>query len=166
MPPPQKPVRLYTAFSIADFLLSLIFRCGIAAGLVYCSTQYEENPPVIIIVIAIGVLALLWLGSEQITVYSNRIELSNNSIGEWIFKQKNTVYSYEHLQKASIQQHGSELDSLVAMTLMNMMDKRPSKHIKFFLDYKDGTTQTITTHIHIQQVVQVVDLINQCIKTG
>jgi len=73
-----KPV--YKAASDLDFFMSMLYRLACFAAIVYLWFHYEENPPVIIVASVICSLLFLIIGSDEISVYPDKIIQKSTSI--------------------------------------------------------------------------------------
>src|SRR5688572_12090007 len=94
---------IYRAFSFFDFARTLVLRLVCVVAMVYALAHYEENPVVIIVFACFCVFAILILGDDEITVYSDRIVQSKNSIGSLIFNVKAKTFYLNEIKSAYLE---------------------------------------------------------------
>lgn len=161
--------KLYTAFSLLDFIWSLILRSFCVFAIIYFTTVYNENPAVILFLIIICSILIFILGDEKITIYEDRIEQSDNSFSALLFKSKNKTYLIEDIKLAYIPQKptSSKNEIGVAMLIMTLLPKRRSQlnnSFSIFLDLKNGETKQIETSLGESQIKNLVKDINSLVK--
>lgn len=164
--------KLYTAFSPYNFIGMILLRLAIAIGLVYTLPHFKENPILITIVSIIAAAAIIFLGDDQIVVYTDRLEQSTNSFGDYFFKLKAKTYAIKDIQRIYLEPPpppSSALETGVAILLAAALDpkrgynSRNNKLTKILIDLKDEQTVTILTDLEDKKVAKIIETVNTLI---
>jgi len=164
--------KLYTAFSPYNFIGMILLRLAIAIGLVYTLPHFNENPVLITIVSIIAAAAIIFLGDDQVVVYTDRIEQSTNSFADYFFKLKAKTYAIKDIQHIYLEPPpppSSALETGVAILLAAALnpkrghDSSDKKLTKILIDLKDGQTATILTDLEDKKVAKIIETVNSLI---
>lgn len=161
---------IYRAFSFFEFARTLVLRLVCVVAMVYALAHYEENPVVIIVFACFCMLFILFLGDDQITVYSDRIVQLKNSIGSLIFNAKGKTFYMHEIKTAYLQPKSqpSVLEIGVIATLATVTPNRRSniRTRPIYLELVNGETEEINTCLDIDQMQQIVNQINLVIVSN
>jgi len=160
--------KLYTGFSAFQIFRTLFFRLAALVGILYSLPHYNENPVVIIVLVAFCSLFIFFIGADQIVVYEDRIIQTTDSLAYLIFRSKDKVVEIENIESAflSTRPPSSPSDISVAVILSLILPKsnRTGTYIKpIFFNLKNGKTDQILTHIDNSKMQKIVDLVNSLI---
>jgi hypothetical protein len=163
--------QLYRGFSPYSFLMMVFLRLVCAVGFVLTFPHYNENPVLIVIVCLLCMAFIIFLGDDQITVYSDRVVQSTNSIAEYFFKLKGTTYAISDIKRMypePLRPTGSALEYGVAAVLAATLPKKTSrdKGTKIFVDLSDGRTVTMITGLESGKIKKIIDMVNSLAGTG
>jgi len=154
--------RIYTGFSFFEFIWTLFLRIAAVFGLIYSLFYFDENPIIISLVVFLCLLAILFIGDDQIVLYPDRLVHMTNSFASLIFRQKGKTYEIQNIKCAYLQPKGSGSELAVGMLLAFMLSKRNSSRSRpIFLDLKNGETVRIETYLERNQMKKIVNIINQ-----
>jgi len=157
--------RLYTGFSFFEFINMLFLRLACVFGLIFTLPHYDENPVLIIIVSAICLLLMFFLGDDQIIVYEDRVTQITNSFSSLIFKSKGKTIKmneikYAHLQslpKSSPSEIGVAI-LLAAVLPKGNIDRDKARPI--FFELKNGDTLKFDTNLESNKMKKIVEIVN------
>jgi hypothetical protein len=157
--------KLYTAFSVFQFVWLLLLRLACIVGLVFIVPNYNENPVLIILASALCFLFLLILGDDEITVYQDSVIQTTNSIWNFIFKAKGTTIKISEIKIAYLEKRPAATASeiTVALILASFLPKQNRRHNKstpIFFQLQNGTTIEMLSDLEITKLEKIVELVN------
>lgn len=165
--------KLYTIFSFSSFIWSLILRLACVLGIIYFTTIYNENPPVILFLIIVSSIFIFVTGYDQIDIYSNKIIISDNSFSSLFIKPKGQIYLVDDIKLAYTTEEPksskTEIGIAIAMLMIFLLPKRRSQFNNtstIFLDLKNGETKKIDTSLGQSKICDVVKDINLLAKSN
>ena len=148
-----------------SFIWFLLLRLALVVGLVVSYPHYNENPVVIGIFIFLCIVFILFLGDDEILVYSDKIVLSTNSFASVIFKSKKKVYLISEIKEAYLPPTTITIPEMGLVLLIAMLTKkRTTNHSHpIFLEMTNEKTERIETYLEYDQRKKIVDTINSLI---
>lgn len=159
--------KLLREFSTIDFLLSILFRTILVVGMILSSMHYGENPTAFWVIGFLCLLPLMFIGSDEVVVYENRVVQKKNSLASLLRIQEKTYYiddmSFATLSVPKESTTG-EIAAAVVMILTlpkGSMGHRSRNPIIFRL--VNGTTVYFLTTIPPARMQKVVDVVNELI---
>ena len=159
---------IYKGISYLEFVWTLLLKIVAVIGIVYLLPHYNENPIVISVLVFICSLFILFVGDDQIIVYSNKVTQSTNSFASLIFKFKKREYQISDMSKAYLRPDSTAEEVGVAAILYFLLPKTSSNQQSIgrpiFLDFKNGEKVTITTSLEYSKMKIIVDSINALLK--
>ena len=168
--------RLFSGFPVWDFLVIMAVQFICAFGIVYFTTVYKENPPVITTCICILVLIILFFGVRLFVIYPEKIVFTATDFISVIFRLKQKVYLIKDIKRAYLQQiikkGEGEVVGLVMLEAFLPDSERNNMNESFindkvvFLDLKNGTTIQLQTNYGINKAQRMVTIINNLIKNS
>jgi xanthosine utilization system XapX-like protein len=159
--------RLYTGFSFWESLSMFFARIAATVGLIYALLHFEENPVVIAIVSLLCLLLIVFIGDDQITVYSDRIVQKTNSLASLFYTSKGKVYAIKDIKQASLQPPSTteEIGATVLLAAILPKQNNRSTSRPIFLDLKNGETVRLNTDLNESAMRKIVELVNSLIHT-
>ncbi len=160
--------KLYTVFSISGFIWSLVLRLVCIIAIIYFTTIYNENPPLILFLIIICGIQIFTLGINEIIVYNDRIVQTDNSFSSLLLKSKGQTYLIENIKLAYIPQKpkASANEIGVSLLIMFLLPRRRNEKINsFFIDFKNGETKEIETSLGESKMIELVKDVNTLAKS-
>lgn len=156
---------LYRGFSYSNFIWYLLLRIAVLVGVGSGLLHFDENPVVISIFLLICVLLFLFLGDDQIDVYSDRVVHYNNSLAHLLSLDKPTVYSIKDIRKASLPDTSVGVTgTVVALLLAAVLPKQSGQNsYPIFLELKNGKTVRVQTYLRAHHMKKVVELVNSLV---
>ena len=91
---------IYRGFSFLQFFYMLALRCIVLAALIYTAFQFNENPVLISIVIILGIILWIFVGDDQICIYSDRVTQTDTSLATILFNGKEVSYDIKNIRSA------------------------------------------------------------------
>lgn len=165
----MKAKLIYRAFSFFEFVWSLLLRLACVGALVYALAHFDENPVVISIFAGFCLLFIFILGDDQVSVYSDRVVHSTNSLASLLFGGKGRVYKIDELKKAYLKPEDklpNAFETGVIVLLVALLPKRtranPTHPI--FFDTKSGGTLQLDTHLSHRQMQKIVESVNSLLQ--
>jgi hypothetical protein len=161
--------KLYTAFSVFQFVWMLLLRLACIVGLVFIVPNYNENPVLIILASALCFLFLLILGDDEITVYQDSVIQTTNSIWNFIFKAKGTTIKISEIKIAYLEKRPAATASeiTVALILASFLPKQNKWHNRghnkstpVFFELQNGATIEMLSDLEITKLEKIVELVN------
>ena len=154
---------LFRGFSVFQFIWLLVSRLIAVIAIIISYQHFDENRVVISIFISLCLLFILFIGDEQINVYSDKVVHSNNSIVSLIFKSKGKVYKMTEIKRAYLPPATSVSAPAVGFSVMlaMLLPKNTSNNsYPVFLDMVNGETIRIETWLEAGQLKRMVQVIN------
>ena len=157
---------IYRASSLYSFFQSVILRFICVGCMIYLVFNYGENPTVIIIAEVLCLLFLVLLGSDTITVYSDKIIQSSNSILSLFLK--NREYEIKDIKAASLEVRppstpGETGVALIIAAMMNSIGRRrrlSNDPYPILIELKNGKTIQLLTNFDLDKRKAIVEAIN------
>ena len=157
--------KVYTAFSIFEILWTLVLRMICVIFLIYILVHYEENPTLIIIIAVICLLLILFIGDDQITVYTDKIIQNTNSFGSLIFNNNGTTLKLENIKvaylettkKSSVKELG--MAGIIAF-LLPIQNKNRDKKTLIYFELNSGEILNFETNLEKSKLIKIVELVN------
>lgn len=165
----MKPKLIYHAYSISEFIWTLLLRLACMFAIVYLLTHFDENRIVISIAIGVCLFFIFIIGDDQIFVYSDRIVHSTNSLASILFKTKGKAYEVQEIKTAYLKPEEKMPNALeigVLVLLIAFLPKRTksrSTHPIFF-DTKAGERWQIDTDLSEYEMKKVVETVNHLVR--
>lgn len=156
---------MYRGFSYFNFIWYLFLRIAILVGAGSALLHFDENPVVISIFLFICGLLFLFLGDDQIDVYSDRVVHYNNSVAHLLSLDKPAVYSIKDIRKASLPNTSVGVTgTIVALLVAAVLPKQSGQNpFPIFLELKNGETVRLQTYLRGDHMKKVVALVNSLV---
>lgn len=159
--------KLLREFSTVDYLLSILYRVVLVSVMALSCLHYNENHTAFWIIGFLCFLPLIFIGSDEVIVYENKVVQKKNSLAS-LLKIQERVYYIDDMSFATLsvpkQSTAGEIAGAVVMTLflpMNRVSTKSSNPIIFRL--VDGKTAYFLTRISPAGMQRVVDTVNELI---
>jgi hypothetical protein len=160
--------KLLREFSVVDYFLSILYRALLAGITVLSFMHYDENPTAFWVIFILCFLPLIFIGSDEIIIYENKVVQKKNSIVSLLRIQKTTYYiddmSFAAMSVPKESTTG-EIAGAVMMTLMTpasqVFGAKSRNPIIFRLI--NGNTVYFLTRLSSSQMQRVVDTVNEMI---
>jgi hypothetical protein len=159
--------KLFREFSIVDFFLSILYRAILAGVTIVSFMHYDENPAAFWIIAVLCVVPLIFIGSDEIIVYENKVEQNKNSIISLVLR-KARVYYIDDMNFATLsvpkESTTGEIAGAVVMTLL-----LPKSHVgsksrnPIIFRLVNGKSVYFLTGLSSSQMQRVVDNVNELI---
>lgn len=161
--------RLYTGFSLFEFIWTLFLRLACVFGLIFSLAHYDENPVVIIIVSALCLLFIFLIGDDQVIVYQDKVTQTTNSFSSLIFKSKDKTFNIDQIKSAYLQSppESDPIEIGVAVLLDIALPKRTANRSKtrpIFFELKNGQTVKFDTNLESGKMKRIVETVNSLTK--
>lgn len=165
----MKSKLIYRAFSFFEFIWTLLLRLACVVALVYSLAHYDENPVVISIFACFCLFLIFILGDDQVSVYSDQVVHSTNSLASLLFGAKGRVYKIDELKKAYLKPEEKlpnvfETGVIVLLVALLPRRTRANPTHPIFFDTKTGETLQLDTHLSHGQMQKVVESVNALIQ--
>lgn len=160
---------VYKGISSFEFFKSILYRAVCVGVIVYLILfHYEENPPVILAISIICFLVFIFLGNDEIIIYTDKVVQKYTSIIDAILRSKGKVYEIKDIKSASLPEeirHGvAEIGIilLLAALLSSLLSRRARQNTqrRFYLDLKNGKSITILSDLGENTINEIVRKIN------
>lgn len=161
----MSPKIIYRGFSFLQFFHMLALRCIVLAALIYIAFQFNENPVLISILIILGTLLWLFVGDDQICVFSDRVIQTDTSLATILFNLKEVSYDIKNIKSAYLTPKSSDKGELaVALLFTWLLPKTSSTSERpIFFTMKDGSTIKITTLLDYNEKEKIVNTVNSLV---
>ncbi len=155
---------IYKGASDLEFLQSLLLRVACISAIVYLAFHYNENPPVISVGGVICFLFFVFIGNDEIIVYSDKLVQKDTSIAGFFLKSKFKIYETKSIKAARLPEEAkSSITNVgIAFILASILPIRIRNNTKgqIQLDLKTGETITILTSLGRRRMKRIVETIN------
>lgn len=159
---------LYIAISFYSFIVSLLMKLGVVIAAGYSLLHFNENPPVISIVVVICLAVFIFYGNDEVKVYNDKVVLKTTSLFGAIFNLKPIVFEIKDIKQAYIQPSSDgplELSTVIFLRSFLNTRRSNSNKIRFYLELNNGETRTIFVDLEVNQVKKVIELINSLTRS-
>ncbi len=161
---------VYKGASNLEFLQSLLVRGLFVIAIVCLIFIYEENRPVISVVILICSLFFIFIGNDEIIIYSDKFVQTNTSIARIFYKSGMVVYDLTDIQRVSLPEKEEApgfFDIGVILMLVSLLSRSRQSRYKskqrFYLDLKNGETVIIASSLEQSKMKEIVETINSIV---
>ena len=120
---------------------------------IYAAFHYEENKPVVAIVVAIFIFMILLSGLEYINIYDDRFELVNSSVIPYFTKRQ--IFYYSDLKEVQYDGAATVFTDIIAQRAWN----------KLFVTLKSEEVKNLSTYMFLGQLKEATGQINRLIKS-
>lgn len=154
--------RLYMGFSFLEFIRTLLLRLAATATLIFSVIHIKENPVVIAIISFLSLLAILFLGEDQIIVYSDKVIQKTNSFASLIFNSKDITLEIKNIKSAYLEQANSNAKEIIPIVWLAFIlpKQNINQSTSIFFNLKNGKTIAIETYLEENKMKKIVDIVN------
>lgn len=163
------PKRLYTGFSFINLLWSLVIRVALVIAIILTYPHYNDNPPVIAVVLFLCGLFILVLGNDEIIVYEDRVIETDFSFWKLIFRNRNKTVFFTELKRAYTEEKPKPTltEATVAIAALAIFKTRHPDKYKLntiFFELNDGSTTKWLTDLDSTVVSEITETINSALQ--
>jgi hypothetical protein len=153
---------LYRGFSLLKFGWFWLLRLAVSVAIFYSLASFEENPVVISIFVFLCLMFIVFLGDDQISVYSDKIVHSTNSLYSLIAQSEGEVYEIGSIRRAYLPSNSvSATDAGIILVLAMITPQRAgSRSHPLFLEMTNGETKRLGTYLGYAERKKLVEVIN------
>jgi hypothetical protein len=159
--------KLLREFSTIDYFLGILYRAVLVGVMVLSSLHYDENPTAFWVIGFLCLVPLIFIGSDEIAVYENKVVQKKNSLAS-LLRIQERVYYIDDMSFATLsvpkESTTGEIAAAVVMILTlpkGNMGYKSRNPIIFKL--VNGKTVYFLTTISPTGMQKVVDLVNELI---
>jgi hypothetical protein len=140
----------------------LLLRLAAAAAVFYSLASFEENPVVISIFVFLCLMFILFIGDDQISVYSDKIVHSTNSLFSLFARSDGSVFEISEIRNAYLPSNSvSAIDASIIFILAMLMPRRAgSRSHPLFLEMMDGERKRLETYLGYGEKKKLAEVIN------
>jgi hypothetical protein len=156
---------IYKGTSDSEFLQSILLRAGFLIALAYLAFIYEQNPPIITVLMLICFLSFIYIGNDEIIIYADRVVQTDTSIVGLFLKSGKVIYELADIKSASLPQKPKPpgiFDVGLVILLLSILPKQRYHTTKahFYLYLKHGKTISIYTSLGENKNKKIIEIIN------
>jgi hypothetical protein len=139
-------------------------------ALVYSLAHFEENRIIISVFACLCLLFIFTLGDDQISVYSDKVVHSTNSLASLLFQSKGKIYFIKEINKAYLKTeeekmpNAFEVGFIVLLVALLPNGNRSNNATPIYFDTNTGETWRLNTNLSHKQMKNVVGTVNALIR--
>jgi|SRR5579871_2305963 len=147
---------VYRTFSLIQNVIYFLFKIACTLGGIIALSHYSENPVITVIAATICLLLILFVGADEIIVYSDKVLYISGGLVD-IFK-KNQSFEISDIQSINIDGSFSTANELNNPAFVR---ERISNECKITM--KNGQVKILRTNIYLQKLNKVKQEIDKLI---
>lgn len=159
---------VYRTTSSVELFRSLIMRVFFLALIIYMGVHYDENPVVISILIIASLYIFLIVGSDEIIIDDNQFVQKETALIGYIIGSKKIIHEINTIKTASLPEKPktsfSEVGLVLFLTALFPQRTRANRQQQFHLNLRNGKTETISTDLSRNKILETIQIINSRTK--
>jgi hypothetical protein len=165
----MRPKPIYQASSLFELVWTIFLRLACIFALFYAVAHFEENPIVISVFAGLCLIPIFILGDDYVSIYTDKVVYSTNSLASLIFKSGDKVYKISDIKRAYLNPDEKppnvfEKGVIMALLAITPGRNRINESKPIFFETKSGTELRMNVHLGQKQMEKIVKTVNSLIK--